>query len=300
MKFATIEYKKEVSGALYLKNGFIPMEDLNEAFGTTWPTDFFSILTLSQFDEFLVWYNANYSEICDIFGEKVLKIEDVSLKPLYEHPRKIWGIGLNYRDHAEDLAEKVPTGIPASFMKSDTTIIGYGDTIKIPVQSMRTTGEAELGLIIKKQCKNLAKEDWKTALAGYTTTIDMTAEDILAQNPRYLTVSKNFDTFFSFGPIFYSWDEIDNPNELSVATVKNGKVHAENRVANMTFPPDFLISFHSEVMTLLPGDIISTGTPRAVKLEDGDEVECRITGFFPLKNSVQDLKKSKKNEGDKM
>jgi 2-keto-4-pentenoate hydratase/2-oxohepta-3-ene-1,7-dioic acid hydratase in catechol pathway len=127
-------------------------------------------------------------------------------------------------------------------------------------------------------------------VAGFTTIIDMTAEDILRKNPRYLTLSKNFDTFFSFGPQIITPDEIENISRLNVQTVINGRVHAENTVSNMTFPPDFLVSFHSKVMTLLPGDIISTGTPRATPLSHGDKMECRISGFHPLINPVIDLK----------
>ncbi|MFH1575262.1 MAG: fumarylacetoacetate hydrolase family protein, partial [Acidobacteriota bacterium] len=118
-----------------------------------------------------------------------------------------------------------------------------------------------------------------------------TAEDILRQNPRYLTMSKSFDTFFSFGPQLVTPDEIDDLYRLKVATVINGTVHAMNTVDHMTFSPDELISFHSQVMTLLPGDVISTGTPGAAPIADGDEVACHISGFEPLENRVIDLKK---------
>ena len=100
-------------------------------------------------------------------------------------------------------------------------------------------------------------------VAGFTPIIDMTAEDILRQNVRYLTLSKSFDTFFSFGPCLVTPDAVDDVNALTVSTVINGRVHAENTVAHMTFPPDELVALLSTVMTLLPGDIISTGTPGA-------------------------------------
>jgi len=175
-------------------------------------------------------------------------------------------------------------------MKPDTTIIGYGDTIEIPLQSERTTAEAELGIIIGKKCKDVEQEDWLSVVAGFTPIIDMTAEDILRRNPRYLTVSKSFDTFFSFGPHLVTPDEIEDILKLEVATIINGEVHAQNVVSNMTFPPPFLVSFHSKIMTLLPGDIISTGTPGAVPIHEGDTVECRITGLSPLLNPVRDMK----------
>ena len=215
----------------------------------------------------------------------------ISFAPLYRRPRKIWGIGLNYQAHARDLSEKAPETEPASFMKPDTTIIGHGDTILIPRQSERTTAEAELGIIIGRHAKNVVREDWLSVVAGFTTVIDMTAEDILRRNPRYLTRSKSFDTFFSIGPVLLTPDEISDVLDLKVSTVLNGQVIAEDRVVNMTFPPDLLVAFHSEVMTLLPGDIISTGTPGAALIQDGDRVECRIDGFETLMNPVRDLKK---------
>jgi 2-keto-4-pentenoate hydratase/2-oxohepta-3-ene-1,7-dioic acid hydratase in catechol pathway len=176
-------------------------------------------------------------------------------------------------------------------MKPDTTIIGHRDTILIPRQSERTTAEAELGIIIGRLGKNVAREDWLSVVAGFTTVIDLTAEDILRRNPRYLTRSKSFDTFFSFGPVLLTPDEISDVLDLKVSTLLNGQVVAEDRVVNMTFPPDLLVAFHSEVMTLLPGDIISTGTPGAALIQDGDRVECRIDGFETLMNPVRDLKK---------
>ena len=210
--------------------------------------------------------------------------------PLYRHPSKIWGIGLNYEAHAKDLSEKPPTSAPASFMKPDTTIIGHGDEIKIPQLSQKTTAEAELGIIIGKRCKNVPKDKWLDVIGGFTTILDMTAEDILVQNPRFLTMSKSFDTFFSFGPQIVTPDEIADVSDLKVSTVINGTVHAENTVAHMTFTPDVLVSYHSRVMTLLPGDVISTGTPGAIHIHHGDIVQCRISGFETLENSVIDLK----------
>src|SRR5690606_33846833 len=180
----------------------------------------------------------------------------------------------------------------ASFMKPDTTIIGPNDTINIPLQSERTTAEAELGIIIGKECKDEEEEDAIHYVAGYTTIIDMTAEDILQKNPRYLTRSKSFDTFFSFGPELVTADEVEDVHRLEVSTIINGELHRKNAVANMMFTPRKLVSFHSKVMTLLPGDIISTGTPGAVVIRDGDVVTCDISGFAPLSNPVKDLKKS--------
>ena len=210
----------------------------------------------------------------------------LSYAPLYRRPRKIWGIGLNYVGHARDLEETAPSEEPASFMRPDTTIIGPGDEIMLPSQSERVTVEGELAIIIGRDAKDISEEEAPSVVAGFTTVLDMTAEDILRRNPRYLTRAKSFDTFFSFGPELATTDEIEDVDALEVATVLNGKVHRSNTVSNMTFSPWWLVSFHSRVMTLLPGDVISTGTPGAVVVQDGDVAGCHITGFEPLSNPV--------------
>ncbi|MFC2025281.1 fumarylacetoacetate hydrolase family protein [Chloroflexota bacterium] len=294
MRLATIKLDSIETSAIVTTTGVIPIETINRKLGKSWPKEMLEVIASGQITEINNWYRAKGKDELQALKNDEIPFKSVSYAPLYRHPRKIWGIGLNYAEHAHDLLEKTPKTRPASFMKPDTTIIGYGDTIKVPLQSEKTTGEAELGVIIGKKCKNVDRRDWLSVVAGFTTIIDVTAEDIIRENPRYLTLSKSFDTFFSFGPHLVTPDEIENIMNLKVATVLNGKIHAQNVVSNMTFPPDYLVSFHSEVMTLLPGDIISTGTPRAVQINEGDVVECQIDGFVPLKNPAIDLKVQKK------
>jgi 2-keto-4-pentenoate hydratase/2-oxohepta-3-ene-1,7-dioic acid hydratase in catechol pathway len=216
----------------------------------------------------------------------ILDPDTVRFGPLYRHPRKILGIGLNYRDHAADLNAPYPTE-PASFMKCDNTIIGPGDAIELPPQSERVTAEAEIGVVIGRTCRFITEEQAPEYIAGYCLIIDMTAEDILQKNPRFLTRSKNFDTFFSFGPELITPEEVPDVLKVKVGTWKNGKLHRENVVADMAFPPYYLVAFHSHVATMYPGDIISTGTPGAVVIEDGDTAECRIEGLGTLANPVR-------------
>ncbi|HOG16554.1 MAG TPA: fumarylacetoacetate hydrolase family protein [Syntrophales bacterium] len=288
MRAATIRWKGEESAAIVLADGWVPVDAINERWGRRWPTDMLDLISTGGFDELHAWYRAEGGERLE--RERPVPFGEAAYAPLYRHPRKIWGIGLNYVEHAADLAEKAPDDEPASFMKPDTTIIGPGEAIAIPRQSERTTAEAELGIVLGRKCRDVEREDWLSVVAGFTTILDMTAEDILRKNPRFLTRAKSFDTFFSFGPQLVTPDEVADVMKLNVATVINGKVHARNVVSNMTFPPDYLVSFHSRVMTLLPGDIISTGTPKAVHVRGGDVVECRIDGFAALVNPVIDLK----------
>ncbi|GGK17481.1 hypothetical protein GCM10010965_08180 [Caldalkalibacillus thermarum] len=293
MRLATITVKKtgHTCAAVVTSKGLYTVEKVNEKWNKNWATQIFEIIQEQQLEEMNQWYRQDGRELLENDREHLLSLDEVKYEPLYRHPRKIWGIGLNYVEHAADLSEKAPNTEPASFMKPDTTIIGPHDTIKIPLQSERTTAEAELGIIIGKPCKDVSEEDAPHVIAGFTNIIDMTAEDILQKNPRYLTRSKSFDTFFSFGPHLVTPDEVEDVHKLSVATVINGQIHRQNVVSNMTFGPWYLVSFHSKVMSLLPGDIISTGTPGAVPIRDGDVVECHIDGFEKLVNPVQDLKK---------
>ncbi|MHB8393037.1 MAG: fumarylacetoacetate hydrolase family protein [Candidatus Dormibacteria bacterium] len=209
--------------------------------------------------------------------------------PPYRHPRKIWGIGLNYQDHADDLAAPTPDE-PASFIKADHTIIGYGDSIILPWQSHKVTAEAELGIVMGEYCRNVSEAAALDYVFGVCPILDQTAEDILRRNPRFLTRSKNFPTFFSFGPTVIPMATVltkyKSLADLEVSTVLNGERVRTNRVGNMIFSVAALISFHSQVMPLFPGDIISTGTPGAVPIQDGDLVECHLGDLSILRNPV--------------
>lgn len=230
----------------------------------------------------------------ETFRTAVAHLDRSRLRPLdrpalvapYRRPPKIWGIGLNYRAHAQDLGVAVPEE-PASFMKPWTTIIGPPDTIALPPQSQRVTAEAELGLVLGRRAAALAEGDVPGALFGYVTVIDMTAEDILRRNPRFLTRAKSFATFLSFGPWIVTADEVPHVERLRVSTVRNGKTVASNTVADMAFAPFSLVAFFSRVFEFEPGDLLCTGTPGAAVIDDGDTVACRIDGFPELTNPVR-------------
>jgi len=272
--------------ALVHPRGALPLAALNDLAGTRWSTTVQHLLERGQLDDLRSWLAGDGRQVVADVDAAVVPADRVRHAPLYRRPRKIWGIGLNYVEHAADLAEQAPSEEPASFLKPDTTIIGPGDPIRIPPQSSRTTAEGELGLVIGRECRDVDEADAPGVVAGFTTVIDMTAEDILERNPRYLTRAKSFDTFFSFGPELVTVDEVRDVDALEVATLLNGQVHRRNVVSNMTFRPWWLVAFHSRVMTLLPGDVISTGTPGAARIRSGDVAGCSITGFRGLSNPV--------------
>jgi 2-keto-4-pentenoate hydratase/2-oxohepta-3-ene-1,7-dioic acid hydratase in catechol pathway len=276
MRLATIRTDAgEVAALVHPERGVVSVSNLVGA-----PTgDVMSLISEGRF--------AELAERSDVAADDAFApLESVTFTAPYRHPRKIWGIGLNYVDHAADLAEQVPEE-PASFIKGDHTIIGHGDPIPVPPQSKRTTAEAELGLVIGKYCRNVSELDALDYVFGVCSVLDQTAEDILERNPRFLTRSKNFPGFFSFGPEIVPLHEVGGSlADVEVATVLNGAVHRTNTVAKMRHSPEFLVSFHSAVMPLYPGDIISTGTPGAVHIRPGDIAKCRIPGIGTLTNPV--------------
>ena len=254
------------------------------------------------------WYNTGgRAELEGMAG--LIPWEEVVCAPLYRDPKRIFGIGLNYVDHAGDIGAAAPTGFPGSFFKMADTLIGPGDEIRLPKleEAQKTTAEAELGIIMGKDCRDVSEENWQDAIVGYTTILDMTEESILkgndyvSGNPRYLTIVKNFPTFFSFGPELVTPDEVPDVLALEVQSVCNGQVYAKNVVANMTHRPARLVSLHSSIQGWYAGDILSTGTPRAFHIQDCDMAECRIVGpdgfeMRPLLNPVVDLKKHPEKE----
>ena len=278
MRLVTIRQGGREEAAVVLPNGVAPLREVYGLSGEE-GAGLLSLLESGRFYELKEAYGRG-----EMRGEALLRS---SRAPLYRGPRKIWGIGLNYVEHAGDLSETAPSEEPASFMRPDTTIIGPDDEIVLPAQSERVTAEGELALVLGREARDVPEEDAPHFVAGFTTVLDMTAEDILRKNPRYLTRSKSFDTFFSFGPHLVTPEEVGEVGELEVATVLNGEVLRRNTVSNMIFSPWSLVSFHSKVMTLLPGDVICTGTPGAVEIRDGDVVECRISSMESLSNPVR-------------
>ena len=210
--------------------------------------------------------------------------EHLSFDAPLANPGKLWGIGLNYEDHAADLDEQRPTEA-ASFMKPTTAATGPGGPIRLPPRDMtdRVTAEAELALVIGRTCSAIGSVDEvDEVVAGYVPVIDMTAEDILERNPRFLTRAKSFDSFLVFGSSLLTTDEIGSLSEVRVSTIVDDEIAANNTVQNMMVSPRELVEFHSQVMTLEPGDVISTGTPGAKQIRPGD----RVTGAIDRVGSV--------------
>ncbi len=212
---------------------------------------------------------------------EVFRLEEVKiLAPVT--PTKIIGVGLNYRAHAEEMKRVLPEE-PLIFLKPSTAVIGPGDNIFLPPDSERIDYEGELGVVIKRACKDVQTEEAAECIMGYTCFNDVTARDLQEKDVQY-TRAKSFDTFAPIGPFIET--DVD-PDELVIKAYLNGKLKQDAPTSDMIFNVYRLVSFISSVMTLLPGDVIATGTPPGVgKLSPGDRITIEIEGVGSLTNFV--------------
>jgi 2-keto-4-pentenoate hydratase/2-oxohepta-3-ene-1,7-dioic acid hydratase in catechol pathway len=220
-------------------------------------------------------------------AEPVTRLEEARLLAPVE-PSKVVCVGRNYREHAAELGNPMPAE-PLLFLKAPSAIVGHGETIELPRQSERVEHEGELAAVIGRRCRSIGEdEDPLSYVLGYTCVNDVTARDLQRKDVQF-TRAKSFDTFCPIGP--YVVTGLD-PADLRVETRVNGDVRQSGRTSAMAFPVPFLIRYISEVMTLNPGDVISTGTPAGVgPLLDGDTVEVEVEGVGTLRNQVKSLKK---------
>ena len=199
-------------------------------------------------------------------------------------PSKIVCVGRNYADHAAELGNDVPKE-PLLFLKAPSAIIFNGDAIVIPEYSHQVEHEGELGVVIGDVCKDLPDDaDVDEYIRGYLCVNDVTARDLQKSDVQF-TRAKSFDTFCPIGP--HMETELD-VSDLRVTVRVNGQVKQDGRTSQMVFPVEFLIRYISRMMTLLPGDVIATGTPSGVsKMNPGDVCEVEIEGIGTLRNRVR-------------
>ena len=206
---------------------------------------------------------------------------EVSILPPVR-PSKIIAVGINYRDHAEEFGHEIPTE-PVLFMKPSTAVIGHDDEIVYPPSASRVDYEAEIAAVVGKTARNVGEEDAPRFILGYTCLNDVTARDLQRRDGQW-TRAKSFDTFCPIGPCIET--EI-NPNSTNIRARLNGELRQSSNTENFIFPIFELFSFVSRIMTLLPGDIITTGTPSGVgAMKPGDVVEIEVEGIGTLKNIV--------------
>ena len=199
-------------------------------------------------------------------------------------PSKIVCVGRNYREHAAELGNPMPSE-PLLFLKAPSALIADGEAIELPEASERVEHEGELAVVIGRKCGRISDEEDPLAyVLGFTCLNDVTARDLQRRDVQF-TRGKSFDTFCPVGP--YVVTGLD-PSDLSVETRVNGEVRQSGRTSAMAFPVPHLIRYISQAMTLEPGDLIATGTPAGVgPLKDGDVVEVEVEGVGVLRNPVR-------------
>ncbi len=198
-------------------------------------------------------------------------------------PSKIVAIGLNYRAHAEETGRGLPEE-PMIFLKPTTSVSGPGETIVMPPQSARVDHEAELAVVLGRAARNVSEADALEYVLGYTCANDVTARDLQAKDIQF-TRAKGFDTFCPLGPHIVT--DID-AGKLDLSCRVHGEVRQSSNTSDLVFGVAKLVEFVSSVMTLLPGDVILTGTPDGISpLADGDNVEVEIENIGILSNPVR-------------
>ncbi|AIV40412.1 MULTISPECIES: fumarylacetoacetate hydrolase family protein [unclassified Curtobacterium] len=214
-------------------------------------------------------------------GERVPLADAKLLAPVI--PRsKVIGVGLNYAEHASEMDERSGDD-PVVFLKPNTAVIGPDDPIRLPAEVGRVDHEGELAIVIGSLAKNVRREDFASVVLGYTIANDVTARDLQARDGQW-TRAKGFDTFCPLGPVIET--EID-PSDIRLETRVDGELRQAASTSEMVHDIPSLVEFVSSIWTLLPGDVILTGTPAGVgAIRDGEVVEVLIEGIGSLKNPV--------------
>ena len=211
--------------------------------------------------------------------------------PIIDPPR-IFAIGLNYHDHAKESGMEVPK-TPVVFFKMSTAIIGPGQPIVLPKNSNQPDYEAEFGFVIGKGGYRIAASAWREHVYGYTIVNDVSARDVQFATSQW-SLSKSFPTFCPLGPAIVTAGEISDPHQLNISLSINGEVMQSSNTRNLVFGISQLIEYISSITPLLPGDVVSTGTPGGVGmgrtpkrwLKPGDTVTATVEGLGELTNPV--------------
>jgi 2-keto-4-pentenoate hydratase/2-oxohepta-3-ene-1,7-dioic acid hydratase in catechol pathway len=219
-------------------------------------------------------------------------LSSVTLEAPIARPNKILCIGLNYHDHAVE-SKMEPPKFPTVFPKYAHTLIGNGQQVLLPRASEQPDYEAEFAVVIGEGGRNIAEADWEDHVFGYTIMNDVSARDVQLATSQWM-LGKNFPTFGPMGPWIVTKDEIADPHQLDISLSINGETLQKSNTRELIFKLPQLISYISKMMPLMPGDIISTGTPAGVGmgrtpkrwLRPGDEMVIEMEGIGSLRNPV--------------
>lgn len=228
-------------------------------------------------------------------GEHAVELSSLSLRPPVADPEKLIAIGLNYVEHDLEGGQPIPE-VPVVFAKFPSCLIGSGEPIRLPrVANEMVDYEGELAVVIGRRCRDVSEADALDCVGGYAVFNDVSARDYQRRTSQW-TIGKTFDTFGPMGPVLTTADEVGDPQTLEIETTVNGERRQFANTRDMIFPVAHLVAYLSNVMTLVPGDVIATGTPGGVGsmrkpspswLGEGDVVRVRIERLGTLENTVR-------------
>ena len=224
--------------------------------------------------------------------DAIFKLSEVKILPPIAKPDKIICVGLNYFDHCKETGMEPPDS-PVIFSKYANAIAGHNDAIEIPINSTEVDFEAELAFVIGREAKHVSEEEANDYVFGYTIMNDISARDLQFQDGQW-SRGKTADTFAPFGPVVVTHDEVGDPHNLAISLELNGEIMQDSNTSNLIFTVPKIISFLSQSMTLMPGDLIATGTPPGVGmgrnpkiwLKNGDRMNVSIEKIGTLSNHV--------------
>ena len=246
----------------------------------------------AAFDDTLAVIAAGITNLDNPSAHASHKLDEIRLLAPLSNPPRIFAIGLNYRDHAAETKMALPSA-PVVFFKLPTAIIGPGDAIVLPENSAEPDYEAELAFVIGKGGHRIPATAWREHVYGYTIVNDVSARDIQFATSQW-TMGKSFPTFCPMGPAIVTADEIPDPHNLDISLTIDGVVQQSSNTRELIFKVPELIEYLSSITPLLPGDVVSTGTPCGVGLgrtpkrwlKPGETVTITIDGLGSLTNPI--------------
>ncbi len=249
-------------------------------------------LTAAGYPDTLAAIATGFNKVDEPAAYPAYKIGDVRLHAPLANPPRVFAIGLNYRDHAKESNLPLPSA-PVVFFKMTTAIVGPSDAIVLPKNSSEPDYEAELAFVIGRGGYRIPASQWRDHVYGYTVVNDVSARDVQRSTSQW-SLAKSFPTFCPMGPAIVPADEIDDPHKLAISLTIGDEVLQKSNTRELVFTIPNLIEYISSITPLLPGDIVSTGTPSGVGagrtpqrwLRPGDNVTVTIEGLGSLANPV--------------
>lgn len=291
MKLLTYRFNQTLKWGVLTERGVLPVPEERFSSQPVYPGEFVQSLN-EQTTALAEWVD---QQIAEVENDHFLDESNLSKGPCIPQPSKIICVGLNYRKHAIESNMAIPT-TPVLFSKFPNALSGHDDTIILPHDSIQNDYEAELGIVIGKKAKHVPVQEALGYVLGYCNANDLSVREWQFRNSQWL-LGKSPDGYCPVGPYLVTADEVKDPNNLRIQCKVNGEIRQDSNTSDMIFSCAEIISYLSHHMTLVPGDLILTGTPEGVVLgypkekqvwlKDGDSVTVEIEGLGRLSNTMK-------------